>query len=266
MISQKLSKTKVTPFLVKRGFSTSINEREKKFYSEMTEWWDLKGPMKGLHAYDVLRREFIKDHIMKQYKMIDEGELGELTHIDVGCGGGLLCETMAKYGLNSTGLDPIDTSYHIAKNHAEKESSDLLPKLNYVNKTIEDYIEDSTHKEAFDVATSMEVVEHVDNQEKFVKDVIKTIKPGGMLFMSTIAKNWLSWIVMLRIGEDILGVLPKGTHQYEKFINAEDLCRIIEDAGCEIVEVRGTKYNPFSNVFSYTKLQKVSYMLAAIKK
>lgn len=217
---------------LKRCFS-SVDEKEVRNFNRFNDWWKDQPSMKPLHAYNKLRVQFIREYLLKD-KMPDNNHefFRSLKALDVGSGGGLLSESLGRLGCQVLGIDPTATSVKIAREHLCHDL-ELLERVSYKQTTIEELVGDEKgeYKNHFDFAVSMEVIEHVNNPEVFVRNIVKAIKPDGLLFMSTIAKTFESWALTVRLSEDVLGLVPQGTHEWEKFIDPEKLQEIIEDCG-----------------------------------
>lgn len=185
------------------------------------------------------RLSYLKQHITHNLQL-DPNQpkpLSGVNVLDVGCGGGLICEPFARMGANVTGLDPSATAISAAKHHAEQQNLSI----NYQNQTIETYAE-STH--AFDVVTMLEVIEHVANVQTFLEMGVKCLRPGGLLIISTLNRTLKSFGLAIVGAEYILRWLPTGTHDWNKFVTPHELQNMVEKAGCKHLDTTGIIYNP----------------------
>lgn len=226
--------------------STVDAQEVAKFAQHAAYWWDKEGPLKTLHDINSTRLSFILNY----------EELAGKTVLDVGCGGGILCEAMAKTGAKVTGLDVQIDALTAAQTHAEKGNL----AINYVCCPVEDY-----ETEAFDVITCMEMLEHVKEPELVIEHCAALLKNKGYLFLSTINRTLKAYTTAILAAEYLLGLLPKQTHDFEKFIKPSELAAMVRKAGLEFCGIAGMSYNPFSR---YARLQEsvgVNYLLACRK-
>ena len=224
-------------------------EEINKFANLADKWWDLNGEFKPLHDINPLRLKFIQDHI----------DLKEKDLIDVGCGGGILSESLAKAGANVTGIDLAQESIEVAKAHAEKNSINI----NYLCQDVEEYAEENPGK--FDILTCMELLEHVPAPDRMVQTCAKLVKPGGKLFFSTINRTWKAYLKAIIGAEYILGMIPIGTHDYSKLIKPSELEAWSRIAGIKWEKILGLTYNPLTNTYSTTPNLDTNYMVSATK-
>ncbi len=217
----------------------------EKFNKLAHAWWNEEGEFGPLHAINPLRLKFIQDHV----------DLQNLNVIDVGCGGGLLCESLAKAGSHVTGLDLAPDSLAVATHHAKKNN--LL--INYINKTVEAYSEENPGQ--FDVVTCLEMLEHVPDPASVVKACAALTKPGGHLFFSTINRNPMAYLKAIIGAEYILGLLPKQTHDYAKFIKPSELATWCRQNDLSWKHTLGITYNPLTRTYSTTTRTDVNYIV-----
>ena len=217
-----------------------------KFEAVASRWWDLEGEFKPLHQMNPLRLEWIQRH--------SSGLFGKQI-LDVGCGGGILSESMARQGAHVLGLDMGKEPLQVARLHALESGVEV----NYRQDTVEALAEELPGH--FDVVTCMEMLEHVPDPASVVRACARLAKPGGQLFFSTINRNAKSWLLMILGAEQLLQLVPKGTHDHAKFIQPAELSRHAEQAGLLLRHMRGVRYNPLLGQFSLSRDVDVNYML-----
>jgi 2-polyprenyl-6-hydroxyphenyl methylase/3-demethylubiquinone-9 3-methyltransferase len=220
----------------------------KKFANHADQWWDINGKLKTLHHINPTRVEFIK----KQ-----SSNLIGLDIIDIGCGGGILTEALAKEGANLTGIDMAKESLEIAKLHMLDKSNKL--NINYVCSTAEEYAKNNHNK--FDIVTCMELIEHIPDPQSLMISCLKLLKPGGDLFISTLNRNLKSYLTSIICAEYILNLIPKGTHSYERFIRPSELSMWAEQAGGKPKKLTGLKYNPLTKNCKLVENVDINYIL-----
>ena len=195
----------------------SINKKEiEKFSKIASEWWNPEGKFKPLHKFNPIRIKYIKENIINNFKLKNKTKpLSGINILDIGCGGGLLSEPMARMGANITGIDASDQNIKIAKLHSKKNKL----KINYLCSSPEKL----NVKKKFDVILNMEIVEHVENVDFFLKSCSNLLKKNGLMFVATINKTLKSYVFAIVGAEYVLRWLPIGTHEWEKFVKPEDL-------------------------------------------
>jgi 2-polyprenyl-6-hydroxyphenyl methylase/3-demethylubiquinone-9 3-methyltransferase len=246
--------------MVKRkARSSSIDEAEvERFSRHAADWWDARGPMAALHKFNPVRLAYIRDQATEQFgrdpKKLDclEG----LRLLDIGCGGGLLSEPLARLGARMVGADPSEENIAVASAHAQASGV----AIDYRATTAEDL---AAEGERFDVVLAMEVVEHVTDVGAFVATCAGMVKPGGLMIAATLNRTLKSFALAIVGAEYVLRWLPRGTHQWDKFVTPDELERAFEDAGLQITAERGVIYNPFADRWQLSSDMDVNYMLVA---
>ena len=226
----------------------SKNQEFNHFTNIAKEWWIPEGKFKILHEILPIRIEYILDNFNKDIKNLDI--------LDLGCGGGLTCEPLAKLGGNITGLDFVKENVEIAKKHSIKSKL----KIKYIHADI-DIIK---IKQKFDLILVLEVLEHLQNWENFIKKLKKNLKPNGVLIISTINKTQFAKYLGIFVAENILNWIPKNTHDYNKFIKPNDLKKILKKNNYEFKNLQGMNYNPLSREWSLSKaIYPINYFCTA---
>jgi len=239
--------------------TSTIDPAEVARFERIAEtWWDPRGPMKVLHRFNPVRLAYIRDEACRRFGRDPRSarSLEGLTVLDVGCGGGVLSEPLARLGARVTGLDPAPTNISVARLHAERVG---LP-IDYRNETVESVV---AKGETFDMVLAMEVVEHVADVPAFVDACARAARPEGCLIMATLNRTAKSFAFAIVGAEYVLGWLPKGTHEWEKFVTPEELRAALGAAGMTAGNETGVSYNPLSGAWSLSRDMAVNYMLAA---
>ena len=219
-----------------------------KFSQIADKWWDKNGEFKPLHDINPLRLGYINSFAQLVGKRV----------LDVGCGGGILSESMAKRGAaHVTGIDMAEKSLETAQAHAAAERVD---NIDYRCIRVEDLAAEQPHN--FDVVTCMEMMEHVPDPAAIVKACSELVKPDGMVFFSTINRNPKSYLHLIVGAEYVLNVVPKGTHDWQKFITPAELARMCRQAGLDVIDTKGMTYNLLTRCYSLCDSTEVNYMIA----
>ncbi|MGD8830576.1 MAG: bifunctional 2-polyprenyl-6-hydroxyphenol methylase/3-demethylubiquinol 3-O-methyltransferase UbiG [Pseudomonadales bacterium] len=221
----------------------------RKFEALAHRWWDPEGDFRPLHDINPARLDYIAASV----------PLDGARAVDVGCGGGLLAEAMARAGAAVTGMDMAERPLAVARLHAMESNVTV----EYVESTAEALA--TERGPVYDVVTCLEMLEHVPDIRSTVKACADLARPGGHLFFSTINRNPKAWALAVVGAEYVLGLLPKGTHDYTKFIKPHELAAAVRDAGLEVVEVKGMRYNPFTRNTTLGDDVDVNYLLHARK-
>ena len=226
------------------------HDEVKKFDELAAKWWDPEGEFKPLHQINPLRVGFINER----------ANLEGIKVLDVGCGGGILAEALSKLGAQVTGIDASEQTIGVAQNHSNAVGSDV----SYYQTTIEEFIANKP-QEKFDVITCLEMLEHVPSPGEIIKTCSTILKDDGDIFFSTINRNPRSYLFAIVGAEYILNLLPKGTHDYQKFIKPSELAKWIRDARLSQIETIGLSYNPITDNYWLGKDIQVNYMVHAKK-
>ena len=243
--------------------ASSINAGEvAKFEKLANEWWDAEGKFKPLHMLNPCRLEFITDHLSLNFQkdmILEKKPLKGVKVLDIGCGGGLLCEPMARLGAEVLGIDVVEKNIKVASLHAKKMNLDIK----YRHISAEDLLREKT---GFDVILNMEVVEHVENPGFFIEMCSNLLKSGGLMFCSTINKNLKSYLFAILGAEYVMQWLPKGTHDWNKFIKPNELKKLFFNFDLIVKDTKGFVFNPISWGWELSKSDfTVNYAVCATK-
>jgi len=238
---------------------TSINKKEiEKFSKIAAEWWDPNGKFKPLHKFNPIRIKYIKENIISNFKLKNKNKpLSGVNILDIGCGGGLLSEPMSRMGANVTGIDASNKNIEIAKIHSKKSNL----KINYICSSPEEL----KSKKKFDVILNMEIVEHVEDINFFLKSCSELLNKNGLMFVATINKTLKSYVFAIVGAEYILRWLPIGTHEWEKFVRPKDLENILTKNNLTLKQLDGMNFNLIKNEWSLSKDLSVNYITKFIK-
>ena len=239
---------------------TTIDKTEVEKFSKMAkDWWNPYGKFKPLHIFNPIRIEFIREKLISHFKLDANSSkpLKKLTILDIGCGGGLLCEPLNRLGAKVTGIDPSSDNIEIAKSHSKEMNLDI----NYLKYSPENL----NLKDKFDVVLNMEVIEHVSNIDLFIKNCSKLIKKNGIMFVATINKNLKSYVFAILGAEYVLRWLPIGTHNWNKFLTPQDLEIITSKNDFTTDEVVGVKFNLLLNKWYKSSDTSVNYISTFFK-
>ena len=239
--------------------TNTINKKEiEKFSKIAEEWWDPEGKFKPLHKFNPIRISYIKDNIINTLKLKkNEKPLSKIKILDIGCGGGLLSEPMSRLGADVVGIDASEKNINVAKLHAKKNNLNIK----YICSSPENY----QIYEKFDVILNMEIIEHVDNVDHFLKSCSNLLKKNGMMFVATLNKTLKSYIFAIIGAEYIMRWLPIGTHSWEKFVKPQDLIKVLKNYNLELDELAGMKFNLIKDKWSISSDKSVNYIGKFIK-
>lgn len=218
----------------------------KKFEDMASRWWDLDGEFKPLHQINPLRLNYVLDNA--------NGLFGKNV-LDVGCGGGILSESMAKQGAQVTGLDMGKEPLEVARLHALETQTSLT----YIQSTIEEHAEQNPN--SYDVITCMEMLEHVPDPLSIIRACEKLVKPGGHVFFSTLNRNFKSYLFAIVGAEKVLKIVPRGTHHHEKFIKPSELLKMVDQTNLLELGITGLQYNPLFDTYRLGSRVDVNYIV-----
>ncbi len=239
---------------------STINKEEiQKFSNLAEEWWDVKGKFKPLHMFNPIRIDYITSKIKNHFKIEKDNPifLKNLQILDIGCGGGLISEPMARLGAAVTGIDASKKNIEVAKIHAKKSNL----KIDYLNRSPEQLNE----LEKFDVILNLEIVEHVEDVNLYIKSCHKLLKKGGIMFTATLNRTFTSYIKAIIGAEYLLRWLPIGTHDWNKFIKPEELEKYLFKEKFTSIDVSGFELSPISFKWRKSKNLSVNYIICSEK-
>lgn len=238
--------------------STIDSAEVERFAAMAAEWWDPNGKFRPLHKFNPVRLGYIRDQVAARFGRDPHSArpFEGLRFLDIGCGGGLLCEPMSRLGAEMVGVDPAERNIEVAKLHAAQGGLSI----DYRATTAEALADAG---ERFDVILNMEVVEHVADVDLFVSRCAEMVKPGGVMFVATINRTLKALGLAIIGAEYVLRWLPRGTHQYEKLVRPSELEASLSKAGLGIADRTGVTYNPLADRWGRSKDMDVNYMLLA---
>ena len=264
-----LDKTRPTPELMAQeamwertmtqAARTTIDQGEVERFSALAaEWWNPQGKFRPLHKFNPVRLTYIRDHVAAHFGRDPKGDkpLAGLRLLDIGCGGGLLCEPMARLGAEVLGADASRTNVEVASIHAAQSGVNV----SYEAVTSEEL---AARGERFDVILNMEVVEHVADVDLFLSSCSEMVRPGGLMFVATINRTMKAMALAIVGAEYVLRWLPRGTHQYEKLVRPEEIETPLAAAGMNVIHRTGVFYNPLQDQWNLSRDMDVNYMMLA---
>ena len=239
--------------------TNTINKKEiEKFSKIAEEWWNPEGKFKPLHKFNPIRISYIKNNIIDTLNLeITKKPLNKIKILDIGCGGGLLSEPMCRLGADVVGIDASEKNIKVAELHAKKNNLDIK----YICASPENLKTDYK----FDVILNMEIIEHVDNIDFFLKSCSHLLKKNGIMFVATLNKTLKSYVFAIIGAEYIMRWLPIGTHSWEKFVRPDDLIKILKSYNLELNELTGMKFNLIRDEWSLSSDKSVNYIGKFIK-
>lgn len=241
--------------------TTTVNDEEiAKFTAMAEEWWDPKGKFRPLHKFQPVRLGYIREHLIAHFGRDGNAmrPFEGLTVLDVGCGGGLLCEPLARLGATVTGIDAAERNVRIASLHAEQSELEI----DYRATTSEELAATGAR---FDVVLNMEVVEHVDNVPLYMKSCADLVAPGGLMFTATLNRTARAYALAIVGAEYVLRWLPRGTHDWKKFLTPEEITALLRRFGLHPIDETGVVYHPLADEWRKSSDMGVNYMVLAEK-
>ena len=240
--------------------TSTINKEEIQKFSRLAdEWWDVNGKFKPLHMFNPIRIEYITS-MLKQHFKINNSEtnfLNGLNILDIGCGGGLISEPMARLGAKVTGIDASEKNIKVAKIHSKKNKLEI----NYLNKSPEQL----KNVKEFDVILNLEIVEHVENVNFYIKSCYNLLKKDGIMFTATLNRSLMSYLKAIVGAEYILRWLPIGTHDWNKFLKPEELEKLLQNQKFYTKDIKGLEFNPILRKWSKSNNLSVNYIISSSK-
>ncbi len=261
MYTETWGYTKMTKAILSQIDRTIDNGEIDKFASMAEEWWDENGKFKPLHRLNPLRINFLKDHIAAHFSCdpLALAPLFGLNILDIGCGGGLVAEPLTRLGANVTGLDASERNIEVARLHANKMGLEI----EYKAAAASDLVQRGCQ---FDVVVNLEVIEHVANVDEFMKDCTSLIKPNGLMILATLNRTLQSYALAIIGAEYLLRWLPRGTHDWRKFIRPSELAGLCRKNALKLEKLCGFHYNPFIDSWSLAEQNVAVNYIAVIKR
>src|SRR5262245_28052204 len=244
------------------GSAATLDTREVDRFARLAaEWWDANGKFRALHRIGPARLAFLRDEMIRHFSLPGGGlrPLAGRRVLDVGCGGGLIAEPLARLGARVTGLDPAPETIEAASRHAAGQGLDIAYRAGRVEEL-------ATEAATFDAVVCLEVVEHVPDPAAFLAACARLVRPGGLMLLSTLNRTLKAYLLAIIAGEYVLGWLPVGTHRWERFITPDELSGYRRAAGLEAPTIRGLVYNPLADVWSLGTDADVNYLASASKR
>ena len=240
--------------------STTINKEEIQKFSRLAdEWWDVNGKFKPLHMFNPIRIEYITESIKNHYsiKKNKANFLNGFNILDIGCGGGLISEPMARLGGNVTGIDASEKNIEVAKLHSKKNGL----KIDYLNASPENF----DRFENFDIILNLEIIEHVSDVNLYIQSCNKLLKKNGLMFTATLNRSFTSYLKAIIGAEYILRWLPIGTHDWNKFIKPEELEKMLNNEKFSTIDIKGLTFNPLLKKWKKSDDLSVNYIISSLK-
>jgi 2-polyprenyl-6-hydroxyphenyl methylase/3-demethylubiquinone-9 3-methyltransferase len=252
--------TRTAPEMPAGGPADTLDPAEiERFNRCAAEWWDSNGKFRTLHLIGPARMTFLRDALMRHFgRQGVTRPLDGLSILDIGCGGGLVCEPLCRLGAQVTGIDPGLDNVEAARRHAAGQGL----AIDYRTARVEDL---AAEGRSFDAVACLEVVEHVPDPGAFLKTCAGLVRPGGLMLLSTINRTLKAYLLAIVGAEYVLRWLPVGTHQWERFVTPDELARYLRAAGLEAPAVKGLVYNPLADAWSLGTDTDVNYLASAAK-
>ncbi|KAF5283900.1 hypothetical protein FQA39_LY04720 [Lamprigera yunnana] len=249
-----------------KHFVTEDKTQIAHFNNLKNKWWNENGDMKPLHSMNKLRIPLIRDGLintmMVDKKFVNTSKpLQNLQILEVGSGGGILCEPLVRLGSVATGIDPAADMIEVAREHSKLDPT--LASVTYIVDNIENHSKNNIGK--YDAVIASEVLEHVNSKDVFLDACVKCLKPKGSIFITTLNQTIFTWVFGILLGENILNLVPKGSHEWEKLVQPHQVQRILEDCNCRTRTIHGMRYNFLTNKWSWITDTSISYALHAVK-
>ena len=239
---------------------STINKEEiQKFSNLADEWWDVKGKFKPLHMFNPIRIEYILEKTKEHFNLKNKDNLilEGINVLDIGCGGGLISEPLARLGAKVTGIDASEKNIKVADLHAKKNKLNIL----YLNRSPEQMDE----SEKFDLILNLEIVEHVDDVDLYIQSCYKLLKKGGLMFTATLNRTVTSYLKAIIGAEYVLRWLPIGTHDWNKFLKPEELEIYLNKMKFKTIDVKGLEFNPLTSKWKKSDNLSVNYIICSSK-
>ncbi|QOL20211.1 bifunctional 2-polyprenyl-6-hydroxyphenol methylase/3-demethylubiquinol 3-O-methyltransferase UbiG [Candidatus Bodocaedibacter vickermanii] len=223
--------------------------KETQIFSQLAnKWWDETGPFKALHEMNPVRLQYILSHIRKHFK--DTPNNADIKILDVGCGGGLVCEPLARLGYTVTGIDQSAEAIEVARHHAAEQGLNVNYHCNDINDIQEQY----------DIITLLEVLEHVAHPEYLLKSAVGRLAPGGVIFFSTLNRTVFSYAAGILVAENVLKWAPKGTHQWSKFLKPSEIIMPLQNLGITPIDIAGISWSVLARTWKLTSKLNGNYI------
>jgi 2-polyprenyl-6-hydroxyphenyl methylase/3-demethylubiquinone-9 3-methyltransferase len=248
-----------------RPASASVNPADVDRFNRLGDlWWDAKGKMGILHEINPIRVDYVRDLAVRYLHRdrFSAQPLEGLTLADIGCGGGILAESLSELGASVIGIDPAPNNIAVAKRHAKKSEQESKMAIDYRNVTAEALAESGA---TFDIVTALEVIEHVEGQRAFVATLARLVRPGGLLFLATIDRTFKSYALAIIGAEYVLGWVPRGTHDHDKFVRPDELAGWLRHAEMREIDRAGMSFQPLTRSWRKSRDTDVNYLMAAKK-
>ncbi|XP_041980077.1 ubiquinone biosynthesis O-methyltransferase, mitochondrial-like [Aricia agestis] len=265
MISRRLFSVIVKDTRAARRLRSTVDTKDVEFHTTLLkDWWNPNGIIQPLHSLNILRVPHVRDGLVKRTPSIKYSEcLKDFKILDVGCGGGIFSENLAYFGAKVTGIDAGKDLINLAIQHSQNNKRLDNNRPQYICTSIEDHVKE--FPEQYDAVAVSEVLEHVLNKDIFLEACVRAVKPGGKLFFTTPTRSRTTQVLGIFLAEYIVKVIPKGTHQYEKFMTPNELKYFLEINDCDVQSIRGMAYHFWSNKWEWIESKKLHFAIEAVK-